>query len=234
MPVPLAQRLSSLELFAELAGDELARVAPLVRTRRVKAGQLVVNHFDETREVYFVLEGSVRVRIFSERGRPITFRELNAGDSFGELSAIDGKPRSADVAALTDAEVAMVTADQFLGLLERYPPIALATLRRLSRLVRLLSEQIELLSKQVPVRICHDLLHLAEEGARGDRVHLSPPPKQSDIASRINTHREAVNRVLGDLTREGLLSRGDGKREIIITSVRALRDYADRLEEDRD
>lgn len=216
-----------MDLLRALDPDELAQVAQLVRTRGVKRGEMVVSHQDESRDVYFVLSGEVQVDVYSEDGRPITFRALRGGNSFGELAAIDGAPRSANVVARSDVVVGHMTAQNFLNMVTRYPPVALAAMRKLTALVRSLSERVGEGVLSVPERICRELLRQCAECRQGLGAALRPAPRQADIASRVNTHREAVSRLFSELTREGLLRRVDGA--IIIPDVAALTDYTARL-----
>ena len=66
--------------------------------------QIILGYQDDSREVFFVVRGQVRVTFFSECGREVSFRDLPAGEMFGELSAIDGLPRSCTVVALTERQ----------------------------------------------------------------------------------------------------------------------------------
>ena len=79
---------------------ELGEVERHVRIRQFQAGQTVVGYQDNSHDLFFILSGQLKVTIYSEAGREVAFRELHAGQSFGELSAIDGQPRSANVIAL--------------------------------------------------------------------------------------------------------------------------------------
>lgn len=227
MPEPAVARLAATDLLRALDPDELAQVAQLVRVRNVRRGDSVVTHQDESRDVYFVLVGEVTVEVVSEDGRPIIFRELRTGESFGELAAIDGAPRSADVVARVDSTVAHISAQNFLNVVTRYPPVALAVMRRLTALVRSLSERVGEGVLPVPVRICRELSRLCATRRIGNGASLKPPPRHADIASRVNTHREAVSRLFSELAREGLLRKGEG--EIVVPDLRALDDYASRL-----
>src|SRR3954467_14024507 len=105
MALPNPQQLAKIKLFSGLSAVELEQVIQQIRWRNWPAGHCFVNFRDESRDVYFVLEGKVRVTIYSESGREVSFRDLDAGATFGELAAIARKPRSANVVALTDVLV---------------------------------------------------------------------------------------------------------------------------------
>lgn len=227
--IPLAQRLKSVDLLAGLDERGLAAVLPAVRVRHFDAGQAIVGRLDPGREVYFVLSGTVRVTMFAESGREVAFRDLVAGASFGEIATIDGEPRSADVVAIDDALVGTMSAHDFLALLRREPAVTEATLKKLARLVRALSQRVYEFASPVPARICAELLRLAEAGPRQPGpARLSPPPKHADIAAKASTHREAVSRVMSELVRRGVLAKGRG--EILVKDPAALERFAQGVE----
>src|SRR3954467_11648196 len=95
MSAPTLRQLAAVDILAGLSDNDLGEIGRRMRHRRWPAGHPFVGHRDESRDVYFVLEGKVRVTIYSESGREVSFRDLDAGATFGELAAIDRKPRSA-------------------------------------------------------------------------------------------------------------------------------------------
>ncbi len=229
MSAPTLRQLAAVDILAGLSDNDLGEIGRRMRHRRWPAGHPFVGHRDESRDVYFVLDGKVRVTIYSESGREVSFRDLEAGSTFGELAAIDRKPRSANVVALTDVLVGSIPAAEFMALMRQYPSVAEAVLVKLADLVRALSQRLYELSEPVPVRICTELIHMAEARSQDGRTaRLRPPPKHADIASRLLTHREAVSRLLSDLRREGLVERGRG--ELVIRDIPRLREFAEELQ----
>src|SRR3546814_12495606 len=75
-----------------------------------------------------MVSGSVRVILFSSAGKEVAFRDIPAGECFGEYAAIDGAPRSANVIALTDVMIGSVSAETFLSILQEYPAVSMALL----------------------------------------------------------------------------------------------------------
>ncbi len=224
--------LAGIELFRQVAPAQRRQIARQVHLRRYAAGQLVVAHHDPDRDVFFVLEGRVRVTLFSEAGREIAFRDLAAGETFGELAAIDRQPRSANVLALTDSLLGSLDPDLFLGAALHHPPLGEALLRKLTGLVRSLSERVYEFGLPVPVRIGRELLRLARRGMiSATAARIRPLPKHAEIASRINTHREAVSRTLAQLQRMDIVRRSHG--ELLVPDVGRLRAWTENLELDR-
>ncbi len=231
MSTPKMSQFAAVDLLAGLSPAELEQVAHRFRTRAWPKGHCIVGHRDESRDVYIVLDGKVRVTLFSERGKEISFRDLEAGTSFGEISAIDGQPRSADVVATKESTVVgSVAAGEFLELMRRHPAIAEATTKKLAMLVRALSQRIYESADRAAVRIVNEIIRLAEVATTDGRsARIRPRPKDAEVASRVNSHREAVSRVISQLARGGLLVRGRG--ELVIRDIGALKAYVARLHE---
>lgn len=214
--------LEQIEIFKGLEPREIERLSQRVNWRNYKAHQQIIGHQEISNEVYFMVSGTVRVILFSSAGKEVAFRDISAGECFGEFAAIDGAPRSANVIALTDVMIGSVPAESFCSILQEYPAASMALLTYLTRLVRSLSERIfEFSTLAVKNRIHSELMRLARDHIEDNNTaRLAPAPTHADIASRISTHREAVTRELNELTKSGLLKR-DG-RTLIVTDVTEL------------
>ena len=167
--------------------------------------------------------------IYSLSGREITLDDLSAGGYFGDLSAIDGEPRSASVMALTDCLVTSLPQDHFLSLLEKRPKIALKVMNLLTRMVRTATDRImDLSTLAANNRVHADLLRLAKNHlGDGNRAEISPIPMHSDIASRVSTTRETVARALNDLARNGVVERQ--KEVMVVLDVEQLNDMVEEI-----
>ena len=86
--------------------------------------ELIIDHLDDSDEVFFLLTGNARVTIRSEDGRAVSFRELGPGATFGEYAAIDGRSRSASVEARSACLVASIAAGTFRNLVLAEPTVA--------------------------------------------------------------------------------------------------------------
>jgi CRP-like cAMP-binding protein len=214
--------LKKVQLLQGLSQQRLELLAARCSWRRVEPGHVIVARNSPDRDVHFVVSGRVRVTSFSAGGRQVTFRDEEAGDMIGDLAAIDGQPRSADVLALEDVLVASLTPEHFRELIATEPLVQERVLQRLAGLVRLLSQRvIDLSTLGVQNRIHAELLRLARQsGASGNRVRLDPAPKHADIASQVSTYREQVTRELSALTRQGLLQK-EGSA-LVLTDVARL------------
>ena len=210
--VKAEETLAGIGILKHLPRRDLEALAGRCQWRRYGPGQQIVGHQDETNDVFFIIEGKVRVTIYSLSGQTVTFRDIGAGELFGELAAIDGKPRAADVFTLTDSLIASMSPDIFLDLLRNDPEVSASIHRQLAGLVRSLTERVfEFSTLTVKNRIHAELLRLARDHMEGENTAvISPVPTHAEFASRVSTHREAVTRELNALERAGLIERHGG------------------------
>src|SRR3954469_12521844 len=133
--------LKKVLLLQGLPQERLEILAGQCSWRRVEPGQVIVARNSRDRDVHFVVSGRVRVTSFSAGGRQVTFRDEEAGEMFGDLAAIDGEPRSADVLALDAVLVASLSPEDFRALIAAEELVRERVLQRLAGLVRQLSER---------------------------------------------------------------------------------------------
>jgi CRP-like cAMP-binding protein len=215
--------LEGIAVFAKLASAEREALARRCVWRRFEAGRHILGHGEPSRDVFFVVEGRARARIYAANGRDVVLRDVPAGEMFGELGAIDGQERSASVEAVTATRVAILPHAVFLDVVTGHPALAAAMLRRLVGQLRVLSERVfEFSTLSVPRRVRAELLRLAElQPADGGSARIAPVPTQALLASRISTHREAVAREMSHLTEQGILARERGA--LVVRDVERLR-----------
>lgn len=201
--------LSNIALFAGLGPDELNAIELACRYRRFSAHEHIIERDSATVDVFFVARGSVRVVNYSLSGREITFDDVAEGQYFGELSALDGLPRSASVVALEDSLIVALPGRHFVDLVLRKPHLAQRVMVRLARIIRNADERIMDLSTLAAInRVQAELLRQARaDDATANAALIEPIPIHSDIASRVSTTRETVARALNDLARKGIVKR---------------------------
>lgn len=214
--------LAGIGVLACLDAEERLRIARFCRIVRVQAGAQLISEDRESRDVLFVLEGRVRVTARAVSGRQVSFAEIGAGGHVGELAALDGGPRTADVEAITDCRVAILPPRAFHDLLDWHPCIAVALLRNLARIVRDADLRItELSTLGAAERLARELLRRARPtGGDGDHdgeaaFLVEPMPTQEQLASVTGATRETVARLLGQLQHAGLTSRRGNRLTIL-------------------
>jgi len=226
-----AKTLRWVEGFRELPPEDIRVISGRCRWKWYKPQQVVFSRSDMANNVFFLVQGKVRITSYSVMGKQVSFRDLNVGQSFGDLAAIDSRPRSATAVAISDTLLASMSADAYWHTMMSYPPVAAACLRRLATLVRALSDRvIEYGLLPVPTRIKLELFRMAQAQMRGSNsAEIHPAPTHEEIASRVATHREAVTRELRHLAKSGIVVRQG--RKLLVADVRALRSSLGNLQE---
>ena len=219
--------LRSVAFFSSLDQSVFDHLKRQSSTREFSARELIIGQDDESFDVLFLLSGLARVNIYSLSGQRISFRDIQPGAIFGELSAIDGQRRSASVECVEPCAVTIMRRDHFLQALADHPQFMMAVMKHLTSQVRgLTTRVVEFSTLDVRNRVRSELLRRGEQAAKGaNEVALSPPPTHAEIASKISTHREAITRELSWLSDHGFIVK-EG-RSLKIINLERLRDLID-------
>src|SRR5262249_10545218 len=201
--------LSGVPLLTGLRPDVLQQIERQCAWRHYEPEEGIIEYRDTTNDVFFITEGKVRVTIYSLSGEVVSFTELSTGDIFGEYAAIDGDLRSASVEALSCCQIASMSGDGFLQLLQVQPTVSQALLRKLVRNVRALDKRVyEFSTLAVNYRVQAEVLRMANSALQqGNSAYVEPAPTHGEIASRVSACREAVTRELNRLARLGIIER---------------------------
>ena len=222
VPVSALLGLQKVDLFKGLNSFTLREIAAQCKWQRCKRNEYVIRRDGADRDVYFVIAGMVRLAASAGRSKRIIFRDVAAGEVFGEHSALDGRPRFADVLTVRETLLASMSPEVFRAILANHASVRERLLRRLTGSVRELAGRLlELGAEPVPRRIWMDLVRRAREaGVQANTARLDPAPTHSDVASRVGTSREQVTRELSRLARKGMLERD--ARSLVVRDVAAL------------
>lgn len=214
--------LAGIRLLEALPPEELNQLAERCAWRSYAAHQQIVSHNDDSRDVYFLVSGTARAIIYSVTGKPVIFRDFQAGEVFGEYSAMDGEPRSATVEALSACQVARMAPGDFWDVITTRGPVNEAMLRTMVHQIRGLTERVlEFSTLAVKNRLHAELLRIAEIGDLDDSTAIiASMPTHAELAGRISTHREAVTRELNRLNTIGLIKKEGHKT--VITDIEKL------------
>lgn len=222
---PSEKNLGGIDLLSGLKPEVLRRLSDACMWRRFIPHQQIIDKQTESRDIFFVVKGRVRIVNYSIGGREITLDELPQGTFFGEMSAIDGLPRSARVISVANSLIAALDHKQFVTVLEGNPQVTLKLMVHLVAMVRESNARImDLSTLAANNRVQGELLRRAKE-VDGNTATIRPIPIHGDIAARIGTARETVARVLNDLARQGIIERT--KDALVIRDVERLRAMVD-------
>ncbi len=156
-------------------------------------------------------------------GARVILGDLQAGDVFGEMSAIDEAPRSASIAVLNRALVARMSGPTFIEAATHSPIVARRLMQVLSERVRLGNARlVEHSALTIRYRLYAELLREARARKPGEAaLSISPPPVAVHPRLPIGARREAVSREIAELIRQGVVERTP--RALIIAKPDTLR-----------
>lgn len=196
-----------IRIFTDLPDEVYREVESKILWRDYPAEAKIVSYKEQSTDVYFIKEGYVRVAMYSYSGKEVSYQNLCAGEMFGELSAMDELPRSANVFAINKSRIGSLHRDDFMKLVHTHPVVATAILLSLTSKIRSLTDRVyQHGALGVKDRLRKEILRLAHENMTGpNSAVITGMPKHTELASRINTHRETVTRELNSLFRMGLI-----------------------------
>ncbi len=213
--------LRRVGFLSQLGDEDLGDLASRLIEKTYRRDAVVVRADDPGDSMYFIASGQAKVVLTGGGGREVILATLGPGDFFGEMSILDGRPRSATVLAIEESRMLMLTRESIMDLIRARPEIALALLAEMSARLRRADEAIANLALvDVYGRVARYLLDQAKRDGKPVEggTMLRSRPTQQHIASTIGTSRETVSRALGDLKRRGLV-RTRGRDIVVLPSL---------------
>ena len=199
-PGPGQDELRRLPLFEGLAPDRRAGLATMMGDESHKRGDIIFNQGDYGDALYVIKKGSVRISQVSEDGHELILIVLRTGDFFGDMSLLDGEPRSAAAIAAEDSTLLTLRRTDFMRFLGQNPSAAVRVARRLLELLTIYGREV-------------DGGHLLD-------VRLT----QTELAEMVGTSRVTVNKELSEMESAGVIKRV--RRQILVLDIDGLNDLA--------
>ena len=204
-------------VMAGVANDVVARIEDACAWHAYDVGETLCQRGDPATEFIFLVEGSARVLIHAASGQEVAFADVAAGGHFGELSLVDGGPRSATVVASTPCIAAAVERGVMLDVVKAHAGVALNLLQEFARILRGSNDRVvDLSTKSGIQRVYDELLRLAEPSPNGDGSwHIPTIPMHKEFAVWAGTSTDTVARAIGQLTNIGIVKRRNRSLHII-------------------
>jgi len=220
----VATLLARTELFGSLAPGALDAIAADSHERRYAKGESLFGEGDAADAFFVVAEGTVKVFVSSSQGKDMVLATLRTPEGLGEVSLLDGGPRSASAEAVDPVTVVAIARSTLLGVFQRERSVAEAMLRASGGLLRRLTGQAaDLVFLDLEGRVAKLLVGMAgERGQQRDGGSvLELGLTQTDLASMVGGSRQSVNQILRSLSGRGLIEVHG--QEILIADEAALR-----------
>lgn len=191
------------------------------RTKHV-AHTLLFREKDQGDTFLIILKGSVKIFIRNCQGKEIVLSVLTAGDSFGELSLIDGQPRSASATTLEETELLQFSREKFYELIYANPKLAQGIMVELCQRLRNTNSQIgDLVFHDARYRVFKNLIHMANRfGKRkGDIIYVKMPLNYEELAQMAIVDRKELDEVIRDLENKRILLMKEKSYEIHLKNI---------------
>ena len=218
-----ADLLSKLPLFGALDGSGRMAVAEVLRESNFDAGQAIFSRGDAGADLYIVAKGRVRLSVLTADGKELSFAHAEAPAVFGELAVFDGRPRSADATAVSKVQALSLSKSAFGRLLSTTPAVAEGAIKFLSGRLRDADEQLEAIALHpIEGRLARFFLSAARQkdpAGVAERITVSLPISQSELALLVGASRPKVNAALALLESGGAIER---KGQDVICNIDSL------------
>jgi CRP/FNR family cyclic AMP-dependent transcriptional regulator len=218
--------LRQVPLFAGLDDALLKTLLQHSRRRKFNSNETLFHEGDPGYTLYLIVSGRVNIQRWNSSGEVVHIAQRGAGEHFGELSLIDGKPRMADVVTAEPCDLLMLDHADFVRCVEQSAPFAVGIMANLADRLRQAASHLEKRGLDVSGRVAEALLNLVadhgvDDPAGGKRINLRIT--QQTLAEQVGTTRESVSRALSGM-RDSRAVRLDG-RAIVVLNEQKLRRY---------
>jgi CRP/FNR family cyclic AMP-dependent transcriptional regulator len=210
--LPLLQGLSP----ADFAGIEV----PFTE-RRLGPWEILFHQKDRSRDVHFLLSGTLIALFWTADGREVIFTRFGIGDHFGELAALDDGDRSLAVVARSEATILTLPGPVFRQLFDQVPALRWRITHGLvSRIRTLTARNLELTTYSVEQRVASYIFGLAvDRGQLRAGGIITEAPTHAEIAATIGSNREMVSRIMSGLAKRGAIRTARQRIELLDPKV---------------
>ena len=185
-----------------------------LHVRQIRRNQWILRKGNTGDQLFFLLTGRLQVIDITYNGKEVGLSFLAPGDYFGELSVIDGLPRTSSVQTIVDSEVAMLPRYVALELMLHHPVVVERLLQNMARTIRTANAYRGILAIPSASQRVYALLERMTTQAPGGLHVIDPLPTQQEGAIMVNTSRETVSRALQAWLQKGVLEK-DLRRLIV-------------------
>jgi CRP/FNR family cyclic AMP-dependent transcriptional regulator len=183
-------------IFCDLDPEAFDQLCRYAKHTTLKRGAAIFSKGDPGNSMIAVISGTVKISVSSAEGRSAILNLIGPGEIFGEMSVLDGQPRSADATANASCEIFVIDRREFLPFVRSQPALAMKFIELLCTRLRWTSDQVEqVILQNLPGRLASALLRLTEK-------HKSSPAgrtiavTQQEISEMVGMTRESINKQL--------------------------------------
>jgi CRP/FNR family cyclic AMP-dependent transcriptional regulator len=196
--------LSTIPMFHSLDDVALKNLSSHTMTRSFPKNTIIITDGDKSDSLYIIQSGKIKVFLMDGSGKEVILNFQGPGEYFGEMALLDNEPRSASIMTLETSRFAIISKNEFLACLRKYPETALEIIKNQSQRLRKLTEDVRSLAlMDVYGRVARTLLSMAEP--RDGKLVVTERLTQQDLANLVGSSREMVTRIFKELITGGYI-----------------------------
>jgi len=202
-------KLRKSSFFCQLSPKALADFDAVRSSSSYPAGALLFLEKQESRGVFILCEGSVKLTISSSEGKTLILRIAKPGEILGLMATLAGKPYEVTAESVHPCQIAFIRREDFLRFIAKHPEAWQGVVRQLSANYQGACEQLKTLglSASAPEKLARLLLEWSAEAEKtGPGTRITLPLTHEEIAEFIGSTRETVTRTLSDFRNRNLVT----------------------------
>jgi len=215
--------MKKVSLFDNLDDEQLEHIVAISQRRTFPPGTVLFHEKELGLTFYVVLSGSIKLFTKSNSGEEKVLSLVNAGESFGELSLLDGRPRSASAQTLEKTTVLELSSEQFMGLMQAHFDITRGILAELCRRLRTTNEHVnDLTFLDGRTRVLKNLISLANKNGKrdGNLISVSMSLNYDELAQMASVTKAVLSEVIRELESRGVLQFGIHEYKLNLLKLR--------------
>lgn len=215
--------LKKVSLFDNLNSEQLEQILRISNRRMIPAGSILFHEKDLGLIFYVVLAGSIKIFTKSSTGEEKVLSLISAGESFGELSLLDGRPRSASAQTLENTTVLELSSEQFMNLMQTHFDITQGILAELCRRLRQTNEHVnDLTFLDGRTRVLKNLITLANKNGKreGNLISIHMTLNYDELAQMAGVSKPVLSEVVRELEAKGVLQFGINEYKLNLLKLR--------------
>ena len=201
----VAEILSRQPLFVGLSEAELQQIAQTTREYRVQKNEIVFQKGESPQGMHLVIMGQIKLAIPSPQGSEKVMHIVNPGQSFGEAVTFLDKPYPLSAQATQDSIVLLIDKQSLLDAIDENPRLARKMLASLSVRLHELMSDIENCALRTSAQKVASYLAQECRNTATDIWTIELGSSKQTLAARLNLAPETLSRVLGQLSKSGII-----------------------------
>lgn len=206
--------LKKIDLFKNLADEELKELASYITTTTYRKKEDIFTEGDAPEWFYIVLTGKVKVTKISHDGKEIILEIISPYDIFGGVAVLRNIPYPANAVAMEDSEILKISRKNLMRLVDRFPNLMYIIALQLGDRMKSSYDSLKNIAlERVEARIAALLLKLGNKvGVETDEgLMIDMRLTKQDVADMVGTTVETSIRTFSKFKKEGLVIDSDGK-----------------------